>query len=160
MHELMAVHAAARHKARVLAAGKALVGAVKASGMARPVVTILAQGGQLFIEQAFVVRTMRTVACEAIVLHGRMRPHKRPALIGMAVQAQRVAAVFFKKLGAKGSMRIMAIRAGQFAFHDWMVRELIRLHANGLMATHANVCLQAPRGADPSADRGVQARFI
>src|SRR2546426_6017659 len=90
----VAVQARASDETRVRRArrraAEPLIAAIERARMARRVVAVLAQVRYPLGEQLVVVRAVRVVAGEAVLLDRRVFLHERPALVGMAAGAQLV----------------------------------------------------------------------
>ena len=88
---------------------------VKAAG-----VTALAEPRRAYLQQWRDVRSVCHVTITAIVGGWRMFPQEWAALIGVTTVAGFVDGVLDQQLGASRAMRIVAIRAGNFASRDRM----------------------------------------
>src|SRR5690349_19499992 len=118
MELVMAVDAAARDQPRVLRSGPAAARVVDRSRMPRGVVAVLADVGRLLREQARVVRAVRVVAGEAVLLDGRMVPNEGAALLCVAARAELRDGLRIDHRLGKRAVRVVAIGARELAFDD------------------------------------------
>lgn len=84
---------------------------------------------------------MSSVAAQAILFHGRMRPHERASLIGMAFVAQFIHRIRLDHLWPKIAVVIVTVRTFHFSFSYGVVGLLIFLSSYGPMANIAKVRL-------------------
>ena len=108
-------------------------------------VTALAEPGRAHFQQWRDIRAMRDVAIAAIVRCRRMFPQKRPALFRMTGKTGLVNGVLDQQLRAGRSVRIVAIRTGNFARCDGMGGEVMNLRALRLVAGKADFALRLLR---------------
>src|SRR6185295_10088916 len=145
VHLVMAVVAAARDQPRV---GRrrlpAAARVIDRARMARGVVAVLAQVGRLLLQQPRVVRAVRVVADEAVLLDRRMAPDEGAALLGVAGGAELRDRLGVDHRLRQRAVRVVAVGAVQLALDDRMVRGFQQLRADLLVAGGAGLVLQLP----------------
>jgi len=114
---------------------------VRGSRMLGPVMTALAKLGDLADEELGMVTPVGGVAAQTVLLDRRVLPHVGPPLFGMALIAQIVEGVRLDHLGAESPVVIVAVRALQFPFANWMVGLLVLLRPDGAVTDVAEVGL-------------------
>ena len=144
----MAIQAGARDEPQIRCfnrgAPEPLIAAVRNASMITSVVALLAQVRHSLVEQFRVQRTVRIVADEAILLHRRMLPHVRSALVGMAAGAELVHRFVLDHGLTQGAVRVVATGAGELAFQNRVVRGLQQLRPDLLVAPDAGLVLKLP----------------
>src|SRR5215831_8790444 len=136
---LMAVHAAARER---VGAGTGACEVRDVAAVAGRLVAFLAQERRAHLEQVGVRRAVRVVAQRAVLLHGLVRAHERPALLHVAHVAGVVDVVAHHHARADRAVRVVAIRAGHQALADRVARRAVDQRAYVLVAGEADVGLR------------------
>lgn len=98
--------------------------------MLGPVVTALTNERNLLTQQFVVVAAVGRMAGHAVFLHRRMLVHVRAAFFGVAVVAELVDGVGLDHFGSEAAMGIMAIRAGDLALLDGVMRLAVCFRAD------------------------------
>ena len=101
-------------------------------------VTLLAQHGRARLQQRRHTRSVRRVAVGAVLNDGGMLPQEWAALLGVAGVAGFSDGVLDHQPRSRGSVRVVAVRAGDLAFEDRMPGEAMKLGALVLVATEAD----------------------
>ena len=112
-------------------------GAVKALGVVAGV-ALLAKHGCARLQQRRHIGTVRGVAVSAILNNGCMLPQERAALFRVAGVAGLRDGVLHHQPRPGGTVRVVAVGAGDFPFEDGMSREAMKLGTLVLMATEAH----------------------
>src|SRR5262252_5540913 len=94
------------------------------------------------LEQLRVAGTVRFMAVRAVLHHGRVFPQERAAPFCVATQTILVHSGLPKLTGIGSSVRVMATRAGYFAFPIRHVRGALQLRPAHLMTTKAEFRLR------------------
>ena len=91
------------------------------------------------------IASMGRMACQAILFHGRMRPHERTSLFRMAFVAKLVDIIRLDHLRPEPAVLIMALGAFHESLFQGMVGLLVLLRPDILVAgiaKHGLLCLQ------------------
>ncbi len=110
--------------------------------MSGRIMAVPAELGNAHGQEFVMVAAVRHMARRAVFIDGGMGPHKRPALFGVALVTEFVYRLRLDQRRAEAAVVFVAIRALQFSFADGMVRDLIHLGPNALVAEIAEVRLR------------------
>ena len=101
-------------------------------------VALMAQERRAHLQHAFHHRTVRLVANRAFLGGRLVVMHERSALFGMALEAGIAHVIALHQTRADRTMRVMAIRAGNLAFQDGVMRGAVDLGTLVLVAGKAD----------------------
>lgn len=99
---------------------------------------VLAKHGWTHGQQRPDVGAVRRMAVSAVVHDGRVLPQEGAAFFGVAGIAGLVYRFLHQQFGSRGSVRIVAVGAGDLAFDDGMARETMNLGAHVLVTAETD----------------------
>ena len=111
----------------------------KLSGVPILRVTLLAKNGSRSRQQAFEIRSVRTVTIHAIFPHGSVFEQERSALFCVAAVTKLVHAVGFQQRLRGRAMRIVTVGAIQLAFEQGHMGALVEFRALDFVAGKAGL---------------------
>ena len=109
--------------------------------MPTAVVTGIANPRHPHLQQLRVAGAMRFMAVNTVLHYGRVFPEKRPTSFGVATQAILIHCCLPKLAWIGSAVRVMATRAGYFAFPVRHVRGALQLRSAHLMTAQAKLRL-------------------
>ena len=139
MHGVVAIHTGSSSKVPIITGG---------SAEGRPVIidlmlvmAVLAEGRDPFHQQILMAAAVRGVADGAVFFHRRMFKEPGAALLGMALVAELVVVFRVDHVFRQGAMGVMAVGAHHLALDDGMMRHLVGVGADILVAVEARLWL-------------------
>lgn len=106
--------------------------------MATVVMTIFAQIGYFLHQQRFMPTSVWGMASGAVLFHRRMLPNPGSTFIRMTLVTELIDALGIDHVFGLGAMGVVAIGTLDLAFNDGMVRDLVGVGSDILMAAEAN----------------------
>lgn len=100
-------------------------------------VTAVTQIWHLFTSQFVSLCSMGGVTDHAIFFNWWVLIDVRPTLISMAAVAEQINVFCLNHMLTQGAVWIVAVRATDFSFNDWMMRELVSFSFDVFMALKA-----------------------
>src|SRR3990170_5347882 len=103
----------------------------------------LTEPGPIHRQQLLVIGTVRLMAIQTVLSHGRMLPKKRSTLIGMALITILVNRSFRQEFFIRRTVRIVTIAALYFSFPERHVGGTLHLRSSLLVTLEADFKLRS-----------------